>query len=505
MHLDGRASAGRLGRLVLACVLVAGCAESVNNSPLPDSAFSIEHGGAVFETWPEVADRPYGGGGQNGMPPGFRDETLIGGLNGPTAVRILPDGRVLIAEQRGVVKLFPSVDDGSPVVLLDLRTEVYNRGQLGLLGLAVDPDFEHQPYVYVAYTRDAPLGGMPPTYGAAGADQDDCPQRSACPASARLARFRLDGNPPASAGPEQALIDDWCVSGPNHTIGTITFAADGALIAGGGDGADGDDADYGQISVPANACGDPPTAVGASPEPPSAEGGSLRSQDLLTLADPLSLDGTIIRVDRATGEGLPDNPLAGSADANARRVIGVGMRNPYRFTFRPGSDELWLADVGWDSYEEIDRVAQPLAAQPFNGGWPCYEGPRAQPAWQSMRLDLCATLYAHEDGVTFPVMSFARGPLRRSGCQSPGAAISGLAFYDGDAFPAEYDSALFFADLPRRCIYVAQAGPDGLPDPRTVRQFASRVAVVDLIAGADGALYYADYVDGALHRISWSG
>jgi hypothetical protein len=51
--------------------------------------------------------------------------------------------------------------------------------------------------------------------------------------------------------------------------------------------------------------------------------------------DPTGLDGTILRVDPATGAGMPGNPFASSTDANARRIIALGLRNPFRITFRP--------------------------------------------------------------------------------------------------------------------------------------------------------------------------
>ena len=96
--------------------------------------------------------------------------------------------------------------------------------------------------------------------------------------------------------------------------------------------------------------------------------------DLRTSGDAVSLDGSIIRVDPATGAGLPSNPLAGNPDANARRIIAHGLRNPFRFTFRPGTSELWLAEVGWDQWEEINRILDPADAVVENFGWPCWEG-----------------------------------------------------------------------------------------------------------------------------------
>src|SRR5439155_16304097 len=104
--------------------------------------------------------------------------------------------------------------------------------------------------------------------------------------------------------------------------------------------------DWGQAGNPPNPCGDPPGGVGVALSPPTAEGGALRSQDLQTSGDPVTLDGSVIRVDPSTGAALPDNPLASSSDPNARRIIAYGFRNPFRWTFRPGTNELWIGDVG---------------------------------------------------------------------------------------------------------------------------------------------------------------
>ena len=158
-------------------------------------------------------------------------------------------------------------------------------------------------------------------------------------------------------GAEQVLVEDWCQQYPSHSVGTVEFGRDGALYASGGDGASFNFVDYGQDGAPVNPCGDPPGGVGATLTPPTAEGGALRSQDLRTAGDPVSLDGSVIRVDPATGDALPDNPLAAAADGNARRIISHGLRNPFRFTQRPGTDDLWVGDVGWNDWEEIDVLS----------------------------------------------------------------------------------------------------------------------------------------------------
>src|SRR4029450_4287498 len=83
--------------------------------------------------------------------------------------------------------------------------------------------------------------------------------------------------------------EDWCQQYPSHSIGDLAFGPDGALYASAGDGASFNFADYGQDGNPLNPCGDPPAGVGGVQTPPSAEGGSLRSQDLRTSRDPIGL------------------------------------------------------------------------------------------------------------------------------------------------------------------------------------------------------------------------
>lgn len=476
----------------LALFWIAACAQA----PPTDTPTPLPSGtAALVSAWQPAAVE---GTSDPGFAAGFEHQLLAEGLSQPTAVRVLPDGRLLVTEQRGIVQLVDR--HGSPTALIDLRSDVFHRYQQGLLGLALDPEFDAQPFVYLAYTRDARLGGQSPTYGQPQTDVDECVGgRQGCPASARLGRFRLDGD---RAGPFEPLLDDWCVSGPNHTIGTILFDRHGALIMGAGDGADGREVDHGQLTAPPNACSDP----GAdAPESVDSEGGSLRSQDLLTLADPVGLSGTLIRIDRATGAALPDNPLFGAADENARRIIAYGLRNPFRFAARPGTDELWLADVGWNQFEEVNRLSDPLDGEPPNFGWPCYEGPLPQPAWAATGSRLCQSLFeSPTPELTFPALSFKRAEAG-SGCDRTPVVLSALAFYDGHAFPAEYDGALLLGDTGRQCIWALPIGPDGLPDPAHAVALLSGPAVVDLQVRPDGALLYVDVFAGTVGQLTWAG
>src|SRR3954462_6145635 len=102
------------------------------------------------------------------VPTGFQETVVFRGLTEPTAVRFSPDGRIFVAEKSGLIKVFDSLADTTPSVFADLRTNVHNFWDRGLLGLALDPSFPTKPYVYVLYTYDAPIGGVAPTWGSPG-------------------------------------------------------------------------------------------------------------------------------------------------------------------------------------------------------------------------------------------------------------------------------------------------------------------------------------------------
>nr|BFE55460.1 hypothetical protein GCM10017745_88870 [Saccharothrix mutabilis subsp. capreolus] len=108
----------------------------------------------------------------------------------------------------------------------------------------------------------------------------------------------------------------------------------------------------------------------------------------------MTLSGAIVRVDPDTGAALPGNPLAAHPDANARRTIAHGLRNQFRFAFRPGTEEIWVGDVGWGDWEEVNRIADPDDPVVENFGWPCFEGAARQPGYDSADLALCESLYA---------------------------------------------------------------------------------------------------------------
>ena len=98
------------------------------------------------------------------LPPGFSEHTIFAGLTQPTAVRFAPDGRVFVAEKAGVIKEFDSLSDTTPTVYADLRTNVHDYWDRGLLSFALDPAFPVKSVMYVLYTYDAPVGGTAPVF-----------------------------------------------------------------------------------------------------------------------------------------------------------------------------------------------------------------------------------------------------------------------------------------------------------------------------------------------------
>ena len=201
-------------------------------------------------------------------PAGFSESVVFSGLTNPTVLRFSPDGRIFVAEKRGVIKVFDSLSDSTPEVFADLNVNVHNFWDRGLLGMTLDPGFPANPYVYVLYTYDHELGSSSPAprWGTPGVYSDPCPTppgatADGCVVSGRLSRLTASGN--VMTGSEQVLVEDWCQQYPSHSVGSVEFGRSGALYASAGDGASFNFADWGQDGSPLNPCGDPPGGAGA--------------------------------------------------------------------------------------------------------------------------------------------------------------------------------------------------------------------------------------------------
>jgi glucose/arabinose dehydrogenase len=439
---------------------------------------------------------------------------VIGGLDQPTVVDFAADGTAFVANKAGQIRT-AARDDGDGFVpttepFADLTLGVHNYWDRGLVGLAVDPELgtgTGRDFVYVAYaydrdprdaTAEVPAWGDPdaPYY-------DDCAEPASledggspgCVVSLRVTRLAatlVDGAWRMST--ETELLAGGCLQFPSHGSGAVHVGPDGMLYVSAGDGASFDTEDRGQFGD--NPCGDPVD-----------EGGALRSQDLRTGGDALGPNGSLLRIDPMTG---------------ATQVAAYGLRNPWRFTFRPGTTEAWIGDVGASAYDEVDRLtdATSTAAAPRNFGWPCFEGPARTPGWDELDVPLCESLYdgtaPAEQQVVAPYLPYARGQEVVAGddCPTGTASVSGVQFLTNEAYPLEIRGALAFADFARGCIWVTPLGADGQPDPAaTTLLLGGASSPVDLTTGPEGDLYYVDFgLDedsypadgaGAVHRLSY--
>ena len=341
-------------------------------------------------------------------PPASTTPPPSAAVSQPVSVAFAPDGTAFVALQTGVIKSFDYVAASgqfeaaaTSTDFADLSVQVNNYGDRGMTGITVDPQFPARPYVYVNYTfnSDPLTPGTFPAWGTPGQAYDNCgpndaneatlsPPKRGCPVidrvsrlTARADRCRLD----VMTGPELVLVQDGCAQFSSHSSGDVAFGPDGKLYASAGDGASFRGQDFGQanLAVP----GQP-----ACPDDPVDEGGSLRAQDQRTSGDdPLGIDGTIFRLN-------PDVALNPATAPPGDWLVAMGQRNPWRFTFRQGKEQLWSVDVGSSNWEEINVLVDAPTTALVNRGWPCYEGTTGQSlpnaAWQALGKQICTDLYA---------------------------------------------------------------------------------------------------------------
>jgi glucose/arabinose dehydrogenase len=184
-----------------------------------------------------------------GLPPGFQDRvfaTGVAGTDGATTLAFAPDGRLFVCQKAGNVLVVKP--DGTVLPSPFLHVDVDTQGEHGLVGLAFDPDFVHDGYVYVYYVT------------------------AAAPVHARVSRFTADpANPNAAVwGSEKVLLELDSLKNHVHVGGGMHFGTDGKLYVG-----------VGEDDVPANA------------------------------QDGSNLLGKVLRLN-ADGSVPPDNPFVGT-------------------------------------------------------------------------------------------------------------------------------------------------------------------------------------------------
>jgi glucose/arabinose dehydrogenase len=456
------------------------------------------------------------------VPAGFTDTAVFSGLTQPTAVAFSPDGRVFVALKSGIIDVYASVAATTPTLWKNLQRQTFDNYDRGLLGLAVDPQLGTvgHDFVYALYTDDAPPGQTAPVW------HDHCQQTmievNGCAVTGSLVRIAV--NPDGSAGRKKILIKaQWCQQFTSHTIGHLAFGPDGDLYVSGGEGASYTTGDYGQLGgtgpspqAPVNVCGDPPSPAGTADVIPTAEGGSMRAQSPRRPAgQPVLLSGAVLRINPMTGAGVKGNPMydKNNRTSNASRIVAYGFRNPFRFTFRPGTNEVWVSEAGAGHWEEVDRIMGPSVKPAPDYGWPCYEGTDVHQPFD--QLTTCQGLF--NDTASPAVAPFTEydhsaklGAGDTCALQGGSSVISGIDFTAPNSdFPASYHGALFFADYVRGCMWVEFAGTNGLPSRATLQTFIDDsvgVRPVDIESDpATGDMYYVDIAGGAVHRVTYTG
>jgi glucose/arabinose dehydrogenase len=388
---------------------------------------------------------------QAALPPNFTD-TLVANVGSPTALTFTPDNRMLVTTQGGTLQVY----QGSTFLgtALNLSSVICSNSERGLLGVAVDPNFSTNHYIYLYYTFRK---------------FSSCPSNSSTSPVNRISRFTLPDNNTINPASEVVLVDNIPAPNGNHNAGDLHFGQDGYLYISVGDGG----CDY-----------NPPESTECGGNNDAA-----RDQHILL--------GKILRI-TPDGGIPPTNPFQGSDSARCnvtgrtdpgkkcQETFAWGLRNPFRFAFRPGTNQFYINDVGQGTWEEIDEG---LSGADY--GWNVREGHCANGSTTN-----CG---APPAGMTNPIYDYGRG----GGC----ASITGGAFVPVGLWPAPYSGAYLFSDYV--CGKIFRLVPNGSGGFSTV-DFAtglgnsSAVAMIFGPHNATQALYYTTYAGGGqVRRITY--
>ena len=410
----------------LLAAVVAGCsttAPSLTGSPVspgPTSSATIPSATATAAPTERPSDPPFIAAN---VAVGLEPYATVDGNALDIAAPADGSNRLLVATQEGRIWSVGG-GPGDETPRLDISKRITSGGERGLLGIALHPGFPADPRIYVDYTDlrgDTVVSSFSLVAGGSGTFD---------PASERIV---LQVDQPF----------------PNHNGGGIAFGPDGFLYIALGDGGSG---------------GDP-------------MGNGQRLDTLL--AKLLRID-----VDHPGGGrayAIPaDNPFVDRSGARGE-VWLYGLRNPWRFSFDPATNDLWIGDVGQGRWEEIDVVRAGTAGG-LNFGWNVMEGAHCyKPA------DGCRT-----KGLSLPVSEYGH---------DQGCAVIGGAVYRGSASPL-LRGAYLFSDSCSGTIWAiaaASAGGNGkIVPPVAVGQADGSPAGF----GEDlaGELYLAN-LDGTISRI----
>ena len=292
-------------------------------------------------------------------------QSFATGFSGAIEITHANDSRLFIVQQGGLIRILNSNGTINTTPFLNLSNLISSGGERGLLGLAFHPNYATNGYFFVNYTNTS--------------------------GNTVIARYSVNPSNPDVANTTATILMTISQPYSNHNGGSLKFGPDGYLYIGMGDGGSG---------------GDPEN----------------RAQNINTNL------GKMLRIDvNATSAPFynspASNPYVGIAGND--EIWAIGVRNPWKFSFNRLNGDLWIADVGQNNIEEINKVPSPLTAG-LNFGWRCYEGNVAY------NTTGCAPIGT----MTMPIAQYNH---------SQGCSITGGYVYTGTLFP-NFLNKYFFAD-----------------------------------------------------------
>jgi glucose/arabinose dehydrogenase len=279
---------------------------------------------------------------------------ISSGLSAPMQFVHAGDGskRIFIPQKLGTIRVYDSAFNFLSV--FGTVSNLSTSGERGLLSMVFHPNYASNGFFYVYYTNTS--GNL------------------------ELARYHVNSSTPNTfdAASKVIVLTIPHPTNSNHNGGELHFGTDGYLYLSTGDGG------------------------GAGDVPNNAQNKSV-------------LLGKLLRLNVNTAATAPyysvpaDNPFG-------NEVYAYGLRNPYRWSFDRSTQDIWIGDVGQDSWEEINFRAAALS-KGTNFGWRCYEGNAVY------NISLCT-----DSNYVFPAHAYAT--------QNPSASITGGVVYRGSRYPS---------------------------------------------------------------------
>jgi len=356
---------------------------------------------------------------QGSVPTGIELEPIVLGLTNPVGIVSAEDasGRLFLVEQGGRIRIF----DGSALLttpFLDISALILSGGERGLLGLAVHPNYAVNGFFYVNYTD---------TNG-----------------DTVIARYQVSPDPNVADPSSASILLSVAQPFPNHNGGDLHFGPDGFLYIALGDG---------------GSAGDPDN----------------RAQNLGELL------GKILRIDVDSAVPYfvpPTNPFVGVAGARPE-IWAWGLRNSWRFSFDRETSDLFIADVGQASREEVNFQSS-TSPGGENYGWRRMEGTAC----------FNPSTNCNDGTLVLPILEYTHVG---SNC-----SITGGYRYRGTDFP-QLAGLYFFGDFCSGRLWGAQES-DGI---WTSTELLDTTLLISAFGeDEDGELYVADYAQGIVYRLT---